>query len=358
VSPTPPAPSTPAIEATYFDGLSARALRVCLTVAAGQLHIRGDGVDVQVPLAEVEWPERTRHGKRITRLRDGASLQALDSAAWDAWQRASGRAESPVVKAQQSWRATALALLLLLALVGVGYQWGVPWATRGLLVLLPQSADRALGEAVWQSMDGPVLSPSALPAARQARLREAFAAAVARAHPGSQAPRYELRFQASPGRHRLGPNALALPGGTIVVTDALVELLGERDDVLIGVLAHEMGHVRHRHGMRMLVQATLIGTATSLAWGDFSSVLAAAPALLGQMAYSRDFEREADAEAITLLRANGISPAVMIELFDRLAAARSAEGKAAPDQTEPGIAFASHPRDEERVKVFREAAAR
>ena len=351
-------PGPVAIEATYFDGLSARARRVCLTVAAGQLHIRGDEIDACVPLADVEWPERTRHGTRVTRLRDGASLQALDSAAWDAWQRTTGSAESAVVKAQQSWRGSVLALLVLLALVGAGYQWGVPWAARGLLVLLPQSADRALGDAVWQSMDGQVLTASALPPARQAHLRAAFAAAVARAYPGPQRPRYELRFHASPRSSRLGANAVALPGGTIVDTDALVELLGERDDVLIGVLGHELGHVQHRHGMRMVVQVTLIGTATSLAWGDFSSVLATAPALLGQMAYSRDFEREADAEAITLLRANGISPAVMIELFERLAAARSANGKAAPEADEPGIAFASHPGDAERVRVFREAAAR
>jgi hypothetical protein len=34
-----------------------------------------------------------------------------------------------------------------------------------------------------------------------------------------------------------------------------------------------------RHGMRMLVQATLIGSAAAIAWGDFSSVLATAPVL-------------------------------------------------------------------------------
>jgi Zn-dependent protease with chaperone function len=341
-----------AIEAAYFDGLSARAQAVRLTLDGGCLHLHGDGIDRRVPLADVAWPERTRHGVRIARLRDGASLQAADSAPWDAWLRAGGIGESPVVAAQQSWRGAALALLLLLALAAIGYQWGVPWAARGLLVLLPQSADRALGAAVWQSMDGQALSASTLPAARQARLRAAFDAAVARAYPGPQRPRYELHFRASAGPAGLGANAFALPGGTLVVTDALVELLGERDDILLGVLGHELGHAQRRHGMRMVVQASLIGVATSLAWGDFSSVLAAAPALLGQMAYSRDFEREADAQAIVLLRANDISPAVMVELFERLAAGRT-EGS----PSGPGIAFASHPRDAERAEVFRDAAA-
>jgi Zn-dependent protease with chaperone function len=147
-----------------------------------------------------------------------------------------------------------------------------------------------------------------------------------------------------------------LPGGIIVVTDDMVELLQGRDDVLVGVLGHELGHVRHRHGMRMVVQAALIGTATSVAWGDFSSVLAAAPAVLGQQAYSRDFEREADADAVRLLRADGLSPDVMTELFARLAAHRKAT-RQGDDDGGLGISFASHPADAERIRSFRDAAA-
>ena len=94
----------------------------------------------------------------------------------------------------------------------------------------------------------------------------------------------------------------------------------------------------------------------SLMWGDFSSVLAAAPALLGQSAYSRDFEREADDDLIALLRANGISPAVMAVLFERLAEHRQAQREATGFDL--GIALASQPADEQRIQRFREAAAR
>ena len=87
-------------------------------------------------------------------------------------------------------------------------------------------------------------------------------------------------------------------------------------------------------------------------------MLAAAPALLGQSAYSRDFEREADDDAITLLRANGLSPAVMIELFERLAGSRPAGGAGEGGAFDLGIALASHPADAERVRRFRAAAAR
>jgi Zn-dependent protease with chaperone function len=181
----------------------------------------------------------------------------------------------------------------------------------------------------------------------------------------------QLHFHAAP---RLGANAFALPGGIIVLTDELLQRLPD-DEVVLGVLAHELGHVRQRHGMRMLVQTTLLGAATSVAFGDFSTLLAGAPALLGQLAYSRDFERDADAEAISMLRANGISPLVMIELFEAIArpSTKSAEaaasappsdraasnGEAAPERrsSDLGIAFSSHPADQERIARFRAAAA-
>lgn len=60
-------------------------------------------------------------------------------------------------------------------------------------------------------------------------------------------------------------------------------LLDGHDDTLLGVMAHELGHVQHRPGMHALAQFTLLSTATSIALGDFNSVLAVLPAGLAQM---------------------------------------------------------------------------
>ena len=375
---TAPGPAPATTEAAYFDGRSARARPVRLEVVAGQLRIVGEGVAVQLPVADVQWPERTRHGPRVAHLRDGGSLQALDASAWDRWAQAAGLHESLVVKAQQNWRSTLAAVLVLLVLGAAAYVWGVPWLGRSALVVVPLSVDRAIGEAAQQSLESYLLKPSQVPTPRQQQVREAFAQAVARADPQHRLPAYELHFatsavlpdktpgtdKAAPRRTRLGPNAFALPGGIVYVTDDMLELLQGRDDVLIGVLAHELGHVKRRHGMRLVVQATVLGAVSSLVWGDFSTLLATVPVLLGQNAYSRDFEREADLDAIALLRANGLSPAVMAELFERLAAQRAAVAKAASGAAgrgglldgDLGIAFASHPDDAERIQRFRDAA--
>jgi len=348
------APGT--IEADYFDGASARAHRVHLSIAADHLLVNGDGIARQVPLADVQWPERTRHGKRVAHLRDGASLQAAHAAGWDAWLAAAGVRESRVVQMQQSWRATAVAIVGLLLLAAAGYLWGLPWAARAVVAFVPHSIDRTIGDTAWGTIAPRWLAPSTLPPARQQALRDAFARMVERTDPQRQRPAYELYFHGS-AHGRLGPNAFALPGGRIVITDELVRLLDGRDDVVLGVLAHELGHVHHRHGMRSLVQVTLLSTATSVAFGDFSSVLATAPVLLGHLAYSRDFEREADEHAVRMLRANEVSPEVMVTLFERLAAERPG-GRDHASRSDIGIAFASHPGDAERIRLFREAARR
>jgi Zn-dependent protease with chaperone function len=359
------------LRADYFDGRSAHAHAVRLALHDGALAIDGEGLALRVPLAGVRWPERQRHGVRSIVLPNGATLRCPDAAAFDALARAAGARESIAVRVQQSWRLTLGAAALLIAVAVAGYRWGLPAAAHGVLAFVPPSIDERLGASAYESIAGWLLAPSRLPPERQQRLRSAFEQMLARAHTGAARVPVRLHFHAAP---RIGANAFALPGGTIVITDELLLRL-ERDEVVLGVLAHEYGHVQRRHGMRLLVQTTLLAAATSVAFGDFSGLLAGAPALLGELGYSRDFEREADDDAIAALQANGISPLVMVTLFEALARpARAAsapgvhEAASAPDAAraaEPaggmaavlGIAFSSHPPDAQRIERLRAAAA-
>jgi Zn-dependent protease with chaperone function len=196
-----------------------------------------------------------------------------------------------------------------------------------------------------------------LPAARQQALRKLCAQALNTAVPAAAQRPWQLHF--ARGGKVLGANALALPDGSIVITDEMVALLEGHDDTLVGVFGHEYGHVHLRHGMRALARFTLVSTATGVALGDFSTLLAGVPALLAQLGYSRDAEREADEMAARVLAASGRRPEVMAVLFERLAQ-RSGGGNSNGKGTDEGrtgglpIALASHPHDEERVRFFRE----
>lgn len=347
-------PAAP-LPAEYFDGRSARAHRVTLRRTAQELLVDGDGVSRRAPLREVQWPERTRHGPRIAHLPGGGSVHCDDSLAWDVWMRSAGpRTESWVVTTQQSWRGVVIAAVLLVAVLVGTWQWGVPAGSRALVAVIPADVDSSIGESAMDSLDGDLLKPSALPPERQARLKAAFARALATLPP-SEVPAHRIEFRQS----RIGPNAFAVPGGTIVVIDDLVTLMGNDDEALVGVLAHELGHVRHRHGMRMLVQVSALGALSGLVLGDFSAVLATVPVWLGQASYSRDAEREADAETVRVMKSAGLSPLAMVRFFEAIRT-RDGDERAKDDDGDSvlGIAIASHPADAERIAFFREAAAR
>ncbi len=340
--------NTDSIDALYFDGRQGRGQPVRLQWHQGELLAldRDSGHTLQRwPAAQLRWPERTRHGQRVVHLQPGGQLQALDAAAFDAWRGPAG--DSRVVRLQQNWRAVAVSLLAVLGLAAAAYLWGVPWAARAVVALTPPSVDNNIGDAVLAQIETELLKPSALPVARRDALQIRFGQALAAAYPAGDRPAYQLHFRAA--NERLGANALALPGGAIIITDALVKALDGADDTLLGVFAHEIGHLRHRHGMRSVAQVSLLAAAAGIAIGDFSGIAAGGAALLGQLGYSRDAEREADDEAIRVLKANGISPRVMTVLFERL--------KPQPGQAGAlGIALRSHPMDEERVARFRAAA--
>ena len=117
-----------------------------------------------------------------------------------------------------------------------------------------------------------------------------------------------------------GANAFALPSGVIVFTDALIEL-AQDDREIIAVLAHESGHLEQRHALRTVLQNSVALVALALITGDVSSATAfggALPAFLLQNRFSREFEREADAHAVAVLRRAGIDPALLATMLERL----------------------------------------
>jgi predicted Zn-dependent protease len=161
--------------------------------------------------------------------------------------------------------------------------------------------------------------------------------------------RYHLEFRSG---NTFGPNALALPGGIIVITDAMVEAAQTTEEVL-AVLAHEIGHVEHRHIMRSVLQNSVVAAAAAAVTSDAGSLniaMASLPVLVAQRKYSRKFETAADEYAFRLLKQKGYSPMAFASIMERLAKKSKKEMGA--------YAYVStHPLTTERVQRARDAAA-
>jgi len=107
---------------------------------------------------------------------------------------------------------------------------------------------------------------------------------------------YPYRLVMMPDRT---PNAFALPGGTIMVTAGLLDLV-ETEIGRAMVLGHELGHLQYRHGLKGLGRSLLLAGALSMVGFDSSSLLRQTP-LLAEMRHSRVQEEESDTFGLNLV---------------------------------------------------------
>lgn len=359
------------IDASYFDGQSTRRHNVTVVIHKRVVSIRGAGIHRSIRMSQLAISERLVHAPRVLAFPDGAFIEA-DSPELTRMLAHNRYREPWVVRWQHNWHLSLMALVCLLALLISGYQWGIPWAASRLAARVPPSADKLLGEGELAMIDKYMMRPSKLPAAEQARLRTMFAQL---AQPRAEKTSYQLEFRDSSG----GPNAFAIPGGVIVITDQMIRLAAN-DQAVMGVLAHELGHLQHRHGVRSLLQTMGVATIVNLWMGDVASVVSAAPAFLLHQKYSRDFERESDQYAIDMLRHNRLPLTPLADMFARFSdpkalrvaifgadakpkdAETEGEDERASDdadaresEDESDNYFNSHPSDAERIKRLRAA---
>ena len=337
------------IDAVYFDGISARRHAVTVIVHQNVMALRGAGLRRSINLAQLDIAERLEHAPRVLRFPDGAFLETSDPGL-DKMLAENRYREPRVVRWQRHWPLSLLALIALVGMLGMSYQWALPWAVERVAARLPAGLETRLGEKSLALLDASMMDPSELPEEEQARIRELFA--HLRQPRGERTP-YRLEFRSS----GMGPNALALPNGVIVMTDELVHLADD-DTALMGVLAHELGHLQRRHTLRNVLQTLGMGALVNVWAGDVSGMVTALPALMLTQQYSRNFERESDQYAIDMLQQNDLPLAPLATLFERMHEQRTGHQAGKDKDAQTSDYASSHPSDAERIARLRAADRR
>lgn len=327
------------IAAHYFDGKRALRHPVTLVPSGGRIKIVGRNVEAEFESRRVRVSTRIAATPRWIFLPGGGACVTDDNDAIDRLVR-----ERPMQRVVHRLEArpafAALAVLLVAALFWAIVDYGLPYAAARVAEHIPVEAEGVLGEEALAGMDQFGLEPSDLPEERRAQLAAKLAALAALA---PDAPAYRLEFRKAP---IIGANAFALPSGIIVLTDELAAL-AQADEEILAVLAHELGHVRHRHIMRRLLEGSAAALLVAGVTGDVAaatSLAAAAPTLVLQSKFSRDNEREADAYALALLGRARIDPRHFAAILARMEA-QAPRGPMLP------TFLSSHPETEER-KAF------
>jgi predicted Zn-dependent protease len=218
----------------------------------------------------------------------------------------------------KQYRALGLATAALVSVV-VAYIYGVPLIANRIVAIVPPEWEQRLGETVVVQIEGALAQeggfevcdpdPNSFP-------NQAIARFAARAVEGTATP---FTPDIKVVRTTI-PNAFALPGGHSYYFSALLAQT-ESADEFAGVMAHELGHVVHRHGMEQLISTSATGLLIGFILGDMTglSVAGAFGAALIDNNFSRDAEREADRFAAEASTRVGFRPASLADLLERVA---------------------------------------
>jgi Zn-dependent protease with chaperone function len=340
-------------QATYFDGVTSARRHVTVTLGASTLQIlAADGhMLAEWPYAELAAIPSPHGLLRIGRIdnpvlarldvRDATLAAAIDDLSVPIDR--SGRTERRGRRKVVFWSLTATVSLLLVAI------YGVPEIASRLTPLVPYAAEIKLGDAVDEQVRS-MLDTSGAGArfvcgsgdAEQAG-RAAFEKMFAKLEQAAAQP-IPLRVFVVRSEDA---NAVTLPGGIIYVFHGLIDKAENADEVA-GVIAHELGHVAHRDGTRMVLQHGAMSLLFGLLLGDFvggGAVVIAAKTIL-QTSYSRDVEASADAYAVDLMKAIGADPRALGTILTRVAGSSHSPLKLLLD----------HPETKERVDAINSRA--
>jgi predicted Zn-dependent protease len=323
----------------YFDGRHPVGVAGTLVLSDRFANLTSEPYSSQYEADSLSVSPRIGRSARFISFPDGGQLQCDDSPLLDVLPQESAT-EGAVAWLERRWSTALIATVLTAALLALGYVYGLPRMAEYAVARIPIQAEVHLGEQALRQLDsGGWFKPTALSAQEQQQIRAGFLTLV----DGLPLEKsYNLQFRSGA---RIGANALALPGGTLVITDELVRLTDSPEEVM-AVLAHEIGHVELRHTLRQVLQDSLVDAVVATLTGD--SLTSGMPMALAKAQYSREFETQADEYAFALLKRHHISPSRFADLLERLEARSGSDNR--------GTTFLdSHPPTPERILRARAA---
>jgi Zn-dependent protease with chaperone function len=331
--------------ATWCDGRMAVRRPASVEVEGEEVRISGDFAPLVVPRSALTPDDPMQDLPRTLHLADGGTLETdAHDAVEESWPTR-GRIARVALFLESRWSASLCAVAAIASITWFIIVVALPTLAEPVAASLSSRSVHAIGQSTLTTLDRTILTPSQLPRSRIAEINARFDAFLT---DEPDTDDFRIEFRRMPGA-----NAFALPGGIIVVSDDMVALAAT-DDELLAVIAHEIGHERNHHGIRLVLQNSGLAVLVTALAGDAvgMTILAAAlPSVLVQSRYSRQFEAEADEYAFAHLKRHGKSPRVFADVMRRLQQSEQ------HDDGEQGLVqyLSSHPATEERIRRAEEA---
>lgn len=299
--------STRPIIVRYFDGKTSKAhtAHIRPSISPDSFVLEGDGFGGAYQTADGEFMPSVGRSVGVLTFKNGERIEFIDGVpSWLDLHHKRLFHKISIMESSFGWILVSLVAVVIF-MTGV-LKFGVPLASHHIAQSLPPDVLMEVGQkAEEQVME--LTEPSKLSQARQ----DAIIALYDKLD-GNPKAKVLVR-----GGGVIGANALAIPNNTIVITDELIELSGD-DNEILAVLAHEQGHLVHRHSLERAISSIGVGVLVIVITGDASDLILALPTMLAAAQYSQDAEMEADKFAIDELKRLGISPMHLANFFEKL----------------------------------------
>jgi Zn-dependent protease with chaperone function len=213
---------------------------------------------------------------------------------------------------ESHWLAVLLSLLVSVGAAGSFVVFGIPAIAVMFANTMPAGVLNTSDQQTLEFMDEFYFQASEIDPTERATLTKKLLADLP-----DVGVEVKVEFR---GSNKMAANAFALPGGTVVFTDDMLAL-AENFEQIQAVFAHEIGHLAHKHSLRRVAQNSIVAVLVVLATGDAtatSDLLSVIPFLLTDLAYSRQFEVEADSYAWQYLSERNIDVQHFARLMARL----------------------------------------
>lgn len=325
----------PAKPTIFFDGVSSRRRQVTLTLGDALGIVEAGGTPVRWAYDDIRRADSPAGVLRLActtapplarlEIRDLALAEELASRCMRLDEhRTTRRGVAKIV----GWSMAAAVSIVCVVL------FGVPLAADRLAPLVPKPIERRIGDASEVQVKTIFGRGSCNDPAGQA----AFSKLVNRLRDAAGLDDDAMTAGVLP---TAVPNAFALPGGKVYVLNGLLDK-AESPDELAGILAHELGHLKHHDNMRGLIYNGGTSFLIGLLFGDVtgSSAVIFASRSVVEASYSREAETAADSFAIEIMHKLGRSPKPAAELMFRITGKEGGSGF---------TILASHPLTEDRL---------
>ncbi len=305
------------VEAYYYDGKSSQRLAVTVNFhLSGQVIIEGESIRHESHMEDIDIAPRLGNTPRSLFLKNGIKLETTDNDAMDKVEHyfSQNIYHAVLHKLEKNYHYVTVSVLLTICFIWITIEFGLPYTAKKVAENMPMKIERQIGQQGLEALDDWLLSDSQISQQQQQHLINRFQTLLIEIQPHYS---YQLEIRHS---KKLGANALALPGGIIIVTDSLIKL-AENDEQILAVLAHEMGHIEFQHGLRSLLQNSFSALFMAAVLGDISSISSLSvtlPTALLESRYSRKFELQADQYASQLLAQQNIAIGQFISILSRL----------------------------------------